>query len=216
MVPCPHCGTPQSPNVKQCTACGGSLGVVPAADEPVRNLAQTQIAGSGPAPTPARPPAITAPALESPDSKAPQTGGTLKKTMLGMPSFQLPGVAPQTPSPAEPQPPAPRPHNKTQFGVGPLSEAAERPMQPLVQQPASEGGFKRTMLGVAPPEVLQQRMGVPAEGLPPPAGLPPAELPPPTHSSRPAPIPSPARLHGGGGHDSRPRLRRQHGDLRAG
>src|SRR5688572_383199 len=151
MVPCPHCGTPQSPNVKQCTACGGSLGVVSTADEPMRNLARTQIAGTGPAP------AVAPPASASPEPEVPPTGGTLKKTMLGMPSFQMPGGTPQTPSPAEPQPPAPRPHNKTQFGVGPLPEAAEQSVQPLRQQPESQGGFKRTMLGVAPPEVLQQR-----------------------------------------------------------
>src|SRR5688500_11503452 len=148
MVPCPHCGTPQSPNVKQCTACGGSLGVVPTAGEPVHNLARTQVTGSETAPT-------------APASTSPQSGGTLKKTMLGMPSFQLPGVTPQTPSPAEPQPLAPRPHNKTQLGVGPLSEAAERPIQASAQQ-TEAGGLKRTMLGVAPPEVLQQRVALSA------------------------------------------------------
>lgn len=84
-----------------------------------------------------------------------------------------------------------RPLNKTRLGVGPLVAPPGRPLQTLVQEPnsglpdpalpealredprppevepsESEGGFKRTMLGVAPPEMLQQLAGLPGTGLP--------------------------------------------------
>jgi len=212
MVPCPHCGTPQSPTVQQCSACGGALGVPPVADKPVPHLARTQLTGSVPN-TADLPPAPSASSGDSaggaasagaPSAGAP-SGGTFKKTMLGMPNFGLPAGAPGAPSPAEPQPAAPR-HNKTRLGVGPIGSLSERLPQgrgatsphlvppdalPLSAQPPEalsadpqalsaepadalppeassegEGRFKRTMLGVAPPEMLQQ-MGSPPQGSPP-------------------------------------------------
>lgn len=226
MVPCPHCGTPQSPNVQQCSACGGSLGVAPPPAPPASDLAKTQLTGSVPTtqdmpPVPAAAASTSGTASGGPVSgggaaSGTASGGTFKKTMLGMPNFAMPASGPGAPAtgpapassalpmsapvagpasaantgslgtaaPHEPQPPVPRPLNKTRLGVGPIGGPPARPLQASVPdagaqppgapvpdaqatgagaataQPAEpEGGFKRTMLGVAPPEMLNQLSG---------------------------------------------------------
>lgn len=171
MVPCPHCGTPQSPDVLRCSACGGQIGVAPTADEPVQNLGQTRIAGTSgsaaAAPRPSQPPAAVP---DGPGSAPVESGGGFKKTMLGMPTFNPPGLgAPggATPTPAAAGSPI-RAHNKTKIGVAPMAGPGQPHAPTGATSNDSGGGFKRTMLGVAPPDVLQQRLGPPAAGSRPP------------------------------------------------
>lgn len=153
MVPCPKCGTPQSPDVRRCRACGQELGVAPTADLEAPGLGKTQVTD-----------ATKAQASERPAAEA--QGGGFKKTMLGMPSHAPPGLGPKPdgsqapPASSEADAQAKRPINKTMIGVAPIA-APPRASQPPPSETSSEtgGGFKKTMLGVAPPSVIQQRMG---------------------------------------------------------
>lgn len=162
MVPCPKCGTPQSPDVRRCRACGQQLGVAPTADEPLKQLGKTQVSGTPASSGPSKPPLASTASLEPP-AGTPTGSPGFKKTMMGMPALSPPSTA----APSAPAPAAGSLH-KTMLGVAPMagsplgSAAPARPRTvaglggPALPEPSvpnTSSGIKKTMLGVAPPSV---------------------------------------------------------------
>ncbi len=170
MVPCPKCRAPQLPDAQRCNVCGTPLGVAPTADEPTRDLSQTRALGSS-----------GSTASSPPDQNAAaQAGGGFKKTMLGMPSFGPPAAGAgksSAPPKAESKPPgAASSLNKTMLGVAPMaappgvgSAGPQKEGAGSVTGAQQPGGFKRTMMGVAPPDVIQSRVGATTRSAAPPA-----------------------------------------------